>query len=125
MFTGQKCILHKQLWLVCHSSFPWLQLEDIGLSLLFVLDGLLAKDMEAIIQSAGNHQIEAVRHRASVSMLLLVLYVYCVSHVLLLLQGQQTVLYWGGLGSSLHLLRWELESLTCLRMTPRTWNLHF
>ena len=45
----------------------WFQLEDIGLELLFILDGFLAKDMVTIIQSAGNHQIEAIRHRAGVS----------------------------------------------------------
>ena len=47
----------------------------------------------------------------------LFVFVYCISHVWLITAGAANCPRLGGLGSSLHLLRRKLGSLTCLRMT--------
>ena len=42
------------------------QLSDIGLELLFALDRMMEKDVARLIQQTGDHQVEAVKHRAAV-----------------------------------------------------------
>jgi hypothetical protein len=46
--------------------FQWFQLSEIGLEMTFILDRLMASDVEKLIQEAGDFQMEAVKHRCSV-----------------------------------------------------------
>jgi hypothetical protein len=41
-------------------------LSDIGIELGFILDRLLAADLNKLIQQAGDNQMDAIRHRAVV-----------------------------------------------------------
>ena len=43
------------------------QLSEIGVELGFILDDLLSSDLNKLIQQAGDNQMDAVRHRATVS----------------------------------------------------------
>ena len=43
------------------------QLSEIGVELGFILDELLSSDLNKLIQQAGDNQMDAVRHRATVS----------------------------------------------------------
>jgi len=44
-----------------------LQLSEIGVEVRFILDDLLSADLNRLIQQAGDNQMEAIRHRAAVS----------------------------------------------------------
>ena len=43
------------------------QLSSIGLELTFVLDTQILPDLEKVLKDAAELQVEAIRHRASVS----------------------------------------------------------
>lgn len=52
---------------ISHMTFFQLQLSEIGLETTFILDRLMAADVERLIQEAGDFQMEAVKHRCTVS----------------------------------------------------------
>jgi len=72
--SGQTDIL---ITILCSPSMEWVQsnqcecvcvqLSEIGVELGFILDDLLSSDLNKLIQQAGDNQMDAVRHRATVS----------------------------------------------------------